>query len=296
MIQYVKRKDLEVLKYDDCIENAMQSRIYAYSWYLDIVADNWDVLVLNDYEAVMPIPWNKKYFIKYITQPYFCQQLGVFSKIDVLKKGVKEFIDAIPKEFRRLGYQFNSDNLLEGKNILRQNYILNLQGKYEDIRSNYRKDRKYRINQANKKQYKLVNISSKELIAIFKQYYSFSDFSNKEYNKLEALMNFCLQNKESFILGVEDENKAILGGSFFIKSNHRIYYIFSAVTSVGKQNNAASLMIDRVVKKYSENTLLLDFEGSMIAGIASFYKSFGANPENYILLIYNRLPFVLNRA
>jgi len=71
MIHYVKREDLEVLKYDACIENALQSRVYAFSWYLDIVADNWDVLVLNNYEAVMPVPWKQKYFIKYVTQPFF---------------------------------------------------------------------------------------------------------------------------------------------------------------------------------------------------------------------------------
>ena len=49
MIQYVKRQHLDVSKYDFCIENSTQSRIYAFSWYLDIVADHWDVLVLDDY-------------------------------------------------------------------------------------------------------------------------------------------------------------------------------------------------------------------------------------------------------
>ncbi|MDP4600608.1 MAG: hypothetical protein NWS84_05650, partial [Polaribacter sp.] len=83
MILYLKRAALDVEKYDLCIENSIQSRIYAFSWYLDIVADHWDVLVLNDYEAVMPLPWKKKFGLKYITQPYFCQQLGIFSKEEI---------------------------------------------------------------------------------------------------------------------------------------------------------------------------------------------------------------------
>ncbi len=61
MIKYVKRKNLDLVKYNDCIENSIQSRMYAFAWYLDIVADNWDVLVCNDYQAVMPIPWKRKY-------------------------------------------------------------------------------------------------------------------------------------------------------------------------------------------------------------------------------------------
>ncbi|MDP3354122.1 MAG: hypothetical protein Q8S44_10335, partial [Flavobacteriaceae bacterium] len=66
MIYYVKRQNLDIEKYDTCIDRALNSRIYAYSWYLDIVADHWDALILNDYEAVMPLPWRSKYFIKYI--------------------------------------------------------------------------------------------------------------------------------------------------------------------------------------------------------------------------------------
>ena len=76
MIRFVNRNQIDVEKYNYCIEKAIQSRIYAYAWYLDIVADNWSVLVLDDYDAVMPLPWKIKYGIKYITQPFFTQQLG----------------------------------------------------------------------------------------------------------------------------------------------------------------------------------------------------------------------------
>jgi len=44
------------------------------------MADQWDALVLNDYEAVMPLTWNKKYGIHYLFQPFFCASLGVFAK------------------------------------------------------------------------------------------------------------------------------------------------------------------------------------------------------------------------
>ena len=31
--------------------------------YLDIICENWDALILNDYEAVMPLPSYKKVWI-----------------------------------------------------------------------------------------------------------------------------------------------------------------------------------------------------------------------------------------
>ena len=67
MIRHITRDTLDVQKYDNCIANAINSRVYAYSWYLDIVADaKWDVLVLDDYKAVMPLPKRRKYFINYV--------------------------------------------------------------------------------------------------------------------------------------------------------------------------------------------------------------------------------------
>ena len=45
--------------------------IYAYSFYLDTMAKHWDAFILNDYEAVMPLTWNKKYGITYYyTSPF----------------------------------------------------------------------------------------------------------------------------------------------------------------------------------------------------------------------------------
>ena len=85
MIHYLKRKDIDIVKYNTCIEASINTRIYAYSWYLDIVATNWDILVLNDYEAVMPLPWRQKYFIKYMYPPAWTQQLGVFSKSRIMQ-------------------------------------------------------------------------------------------------------------------------------------------------------------------------------------------------------------------
>ena len=48
-------------KWDACVSNSHNPLIYARSFYLDHISDNWSGLVLNDYEAVMPICWRKKF-------------------------------------------------------------------------------------------------------------------------------------------------------------------------------------------------------------------------------------------
>lgn len=59
-IQLLSQNQIDKTKWDICIDQAPNGLIYAYSWYLDTMAKNWDALVYNDYELVMPLTWKKK--------------------------------------------------------------------------------------------------------------------------------------------------------------------------------------------------------------------------------------------
>ena len=98
-IKYIPYGQLDKMKWDSCITNADNGLIYAYSFYLDQMYRQWDALVLNDYEAVMPMTWNKKYGISYLYQPFLTAQLGVFGK-NITEERVSNFIQSIPSSFR----------------------------------------------------------------------------------------------------------------------------------------------------------------------------------------------------
>ena len=56
MIRFVEHNEVDTDKWDQCIKRSINSTPYAFSWYLDIVVSNWNALILNDYEAVFPLP------------------------------------------------------------------------------------------------------------------------------------------------------------------------------------------------------------------------------------------------
>ena len=58
-IQYLQRQKINISKWDRCITMSGNGLIYGYSWWLDEMAENWDALVLNDYEAIMPLIWRE---------------------------------------------------------------------------------------------------------------------------------------------------------------------------------------------------------------------------------------------
>ena len=59
MIKYIKHKDVDKTKWDQCIARSSNGFIFAYAWYLEIVCENWDALIEGDYETVFPLPWKR---------------------------------------------------------------------------------------------------------------------------------------------------------------------------------------------------------------------------------------------
>lgn len=282
-IQYITRKNLDVSKYDACITHAINSRIYAYSWYLDIVADNWDVLVLGDYDAVMPLPKRRKYFIQYIYQPAWIQQLGVFYGEFKNKILVKDFIKSIPRKFKKVSVNLNDQNTYTQKSRTpRDNYVLSLNAEYKDLYSSYSKNRKQSLRKVNKANIDIVESNKHHNLFPFYYDYIFekSGLREKDMQNLDLLLDYSYKKDKAIVIEAVRVNNN-LGGAIFLKDNNRIYYLFSALSEEGKKEQVMSLIIDYMIKNYAKKDVILDFEGSMINGIASFFRSFGAKNKPY---------------
>ncbi|WP_298765639.1 hypothetical protein [uncultured Polaribacter sp.] len=278
MIKYIKRKDLDVEKYNYCIENSLQSRIYAFSWYLDIVATNWDVLVLNDYKAVMPIPWKKKYGIKYVTQPVFCQQLGVFSANEQKEEVIIQFLNKVPKTFLKVSLNIKQIVNVSGKTKILKNYVLPLHKEYAAIKKDFSKGRKHAIKVGEKHNLQAKEVSFKSLLDVYHKHYQYK--ISEEI--LSELYSFLLKDKKAILLGVFKDD-VFLGGAIFTKTTTRITYLFAAFSKEGRALQASSYLLNNVINTYQKTKTVLDFEGGNITSIGKFYRSFNAVEENYIV-------------
>src|SRR6185503_15114532 len=113
--------------------------IYAHSWYLDHMAENWDALVMGDYEAVMPLTWKRKFGFSYLYQPFLTAQLGVFShgnRTVSNEELVNLFINMIPRHFRLIEINLNDQNEFNKDDKRFQshaNFTLNLDRSYSTL-------------------------------------------------------------------------------------------------------------------------------------------------------------------
>jgi hypothetical protein len=296
MITYIKRKDLEVEKYDACIENSLQSRVYAFSWYLDIVADNWDVLVLDDYKAVMPIPWKKKYFIRYVHPPLWLLELGVFS-LDA-NINFQIFFKTLFRAFRFVESRLNTDMKIDADSVFlepKEMQVLSLEQGYDAVFNNYRKDRKKDLAKANK-----LDLTEKwkdsavNLITLFKNNVGkrTPNIQESDYIILKKLMTICIEKRVGEVLSIYDNENHIVASGFFLKHKKTVTILVSSTDFKNRKNGANTFLIDKAIQEYEKDFDIFNFGGSSMQSIAKYFLSFGGNSLNYQQIKLNTLPFL----
>jgi len=300
MIKYLKQQDIDYQKWDDCIGEAANSYVYAYSWYLDIVAGKWDALVEDDYKSVFPLPFRTKIGIKYCYQPTFTQQLGLFSKSIEVKNNLKPFLEAIPSDFKLIELNINKYFIPEAssgieikKNI---NIELDLNQDYQNIQANYSSNLKRNIKKAIKKGLQLFpQIQPEALIQLFKENKGseISAFSADDYLRLNRLIYELINRNMAEIYSVGNTENNLLASALFVKSKDRYIFLFSGLSEEGKQSGAMPFLIDRFIQDHCNSRIILDFEGSNNSNLARFYQSFGASKYHYYSYRKLDLPFWL---
>ena len=75
-----------------------------------------------------------------------------------------------------------------------------------------------------------------------------------------------------------------VGGLLWLQDHRRITYLYPVTTRKGRELDAATFLLYSLIQEHQGTQLLLDLEGSMIPGVARFYRSFGAQPEPYYFI------------
>lgn len=297
-MKLLKRKEIDDGKWDALIAASTAETLYPYSWYLDKVADNWSALVVDDYRFVMPVVWKKKAGIKYMYQPLYAQQLGVFSREYVDPALIMRMLKSLYRKFRFAGMNFNVKNLVgEEKPFTvydKCNYVLGLHHDYETLYKSYNANAKRNIKKAREAPGQLEkNLPVEELVKL-KRENDVIKRSMEDYSWMNSLFDTIKQRGAGSIYAICSK-EAIIAAAFFAFSKRRAIYLLSASSSEGKENRAMFQIVDTFIRDHAGSGLILDFEGSNIPSVARFFGGFGAQPETYQNVGFSRLPSTLTK-
>jgi len=281
-IHLISHRQIDKQKYDACIEQAHNGTLYAASWFLDIVAPEWELLTTSDYSFVMPLPLKRKFGIPYLLPPLFCQQLGLFSPEEITQNLLNDFLKKISTVYCL--FPLNAGNLFDRNDFYpRLNYRLDISRNYEEIKNGYHSNTRSDLKKTVKNRLVVDRTLTPEfffeIMARHSPYYVGALFETGKKLATEAH----LRNQKLIRCVRKEETGEIAACIFFFRWKNRFYYLLPVSSPEGKKLSAMRFLLDRFIAEFSGKNYLLDFEGSTIPSVAQFYHNFGAVAEIYPL-------------
>ena len=293
-VEILASHNIDKLKWDACISKSHHSMIYAYSFYLDHLADNWNGIIINDYEAVMPIPWRKKLGIIYSYDVPFIQQLGWYSPIE--KEYSEIFLKALFSFCSYGGYYFNHHNNVIIKDAVAcNNYVLPLLAGYKMIAAAYSADMRYNLKKSLNTNLFYKYAEADEAVEMYKTLYAhrMPHITNEGYGQFRKLSVLLTQKNSAQVRKVCNAQNDTLSIALLLQHDKRIYNLMNSTVDEGRKKEANHFLFDAIFREFAGNDIVFDFEGSDIPGIKNFYEKTGAVNQPYKKIHFNRLPFPL---
>ena len=294
-IRFITYDNIDAKKWDSCIADSQYGNIYCTFKYLTAMALPWDAVIADDYKMVIPLPTRTKFGIHYIYPAPFTQQLGITSTFGkVSAEIVQRFLDAIPAKFKYIEANFNHYNELPEayKSKIRLNHILPLYNGYAEVEKGFNRSAKRNIERAIKNDIEIrEGIPPNNIIDLHRA--RFNDkigVSKREYDRFEQL-TLELQSCDMLFTIAAIQDGRLIAGSIFLKYKNRLTFILNGNSKESLHIGATHLLLQQTIKKFSNQNIILDFEGSDDVNFAKFYKSYGAIEEPYKFVTINRLPF-----
>lgn len=289
-VDYLIHSSIDKEKWDRSILDAENGLIYACSWFLDCVAPDWDALVSDDYRFVFPVPVKRKYKLPYIVQPALTQQLGLFGRDELSESLLQEFLSRLPS----YSYEINLNYLNHHPEAqLKTNYVIPLQPAYTEIQAAYSKNTIRNIQKAGKRHYTFTELDPDGFLSVYKKV----EHADKSINidLISKLIHTGFEKGHIACCGIKSKEGEIHSALAYGNFRNRITYLFPVSTEAGKKYSAMFLLVDTLLSIYSTKASFFDFEGSMIEGIARFYKGFGAIQQPYRILKRLRPSFLVGK-
>jgi hypothetical protein len=264
-IRWIKREDIDKVKWNSCVHYAYNGNIFGYVWYLDFIGKSWSALIEDDYQAVMPLIYRKGLHKQEIYQPNFIRELGIFSYAALNAGRVNLFFDAIPAVYRSIEMQVSEEcKPTENKGFItkeKTNHVLSLLPTYEILASRYSPAFKNAMERAISLGFRSSESISPEQFASFYENNGPGKKVDRERRKhaLLRIIYNAMHRGWGFLSGITDETGTLCAADFYITSHSRLMSLAPVITKKGELSGAAALQFDFLIRSNAGKPLLFDF-------------------------------------
>lgn len=291
-IKHIKHNEIDFKKWDQVILASQFPLVFAQAFYLNATCPGWEALILGDYEAVFPLTQKTKFGIRYLYQPSFTPQLGLFGKFSIDDE--QAVLKYITKHYKLIEIELNASNQLEMMyHAQKSTYIIDYKNGYKQNQNTKRN-----IARALENQLKFEVIPETEILSLSKTYLNpflskKLNLSNYSISLFNELLESCIEHKTLFSFKVSAPDGQLRAIAHFISNGKHTVYLKG--TNFDKSENSGSmhLLTSSAIQFFEGKTDFFDFGGGTKETLANFYKGFGGTQLNYKALNINRLPLII---
>lgn len=256
-IQLLKSHQIDRDKWDACIRAASNGTVYAYSWYLEYMASEWEALVADDYHVVMPLPIKKVYGFRTVIMPAFVSALGVFSSDILSPKIVEEMIAHIP--YQQLSYVFNAYNKVgQNKKETFRYSVIDLIPSIDNILNNVSSDGQRIIANVERNNISVIRSLNIQNYMVFRDQHD-KQTKAKQRVVLQQLVSFSVRYKSAGLYGAYDKFNELIAVAFLIKTNNTLFLIDAVSSHQGRAEYGLHAIIYHIIRNNAESNLTLEF-------------------------------------
>jgi hypothetical protein len=291
-IKYVKQAEIDKVKWNSCVHYATNGNIFAYMWYLDHIAKDWDALVEGDYESVFPLVWRDGPLKRReLHQPSLMRELGIYSIHLLSQSRVEQFLKAIPEEFRKIDIHLNEQNqppAVDGFKVEeRTNYQLFLNRPYEEIADGYSRSLLEHLQRAEDEGLVLTSsLKPEQIAAFYQQHRPRTQQSEHDFHGMQRVMYNALHRGWGFASSVMNPKGKTLAVNFFLYSHGKVINFIPVESKAGQDVGAQAYLLNGLIRNHANRPVIFDFNVGSTQHLA---EDFGARSNTYYKLHRNTL-------
>ncbi|MDG1331863.1 MAG: GNAT family N-acetyltransferase [Crocinitomicaceae bacterium] len=277
--QLIERKDLDAQKWDNLVDQTEGVSVFTSSFYLDAVAENWCVVVNDDYSAGLALPYTIRARRKILYTPIFASYLEVLGSVDP-----SLFKEIILKNFKTIEIEFRQDVLGSASDVFVTQFL------------NTDKKRKGQVNRMlNKSKRAGYEVQSTEnWEPVFEILYTQLNgkFTGMTDVSLQRLKQAYSNAQEAGLLRTFEivGEETCLGGVICIEKNGQLLYSKGACSVEVRDQGGMYAAMDAAISYANANELTFDFGGSRVEGVRRFNHAFGGEDLEYFSYRIDKSP------
>jgi len=291
---YINHENINREKYQACLERNNCTSLYAQDFVWDCLHPGWDILIMGDYEKIIPLPFKSAYGFATQRQPLFIRTTPLIGPFSENEK--THLLDILNEQTSLIELNFSSQFKDAGEAKGRYQYI-DLPGEYEMQRKLYSTNAKRILKRSFEDCKRVESTDIKSFIDFFKENVGIkhSKISEKSYKYLSLLLEKTIEmgiGKLHVVSGTEGP----LCMAFYVDFKGTRYYLKGASNSKARESGVMFYLIDWAIKDAIDHGLkTFDFVGANNENIATFNKKFGAVDGTYSVIKSNNLFWPLNK-